>query len=131
MADRIIARARALLGVPFRLHGRDPETGLDCVGLVARACHRDEGVPTGYALRGGNADGYGRIIDALRLTRRRGDPRTGDILLMAAGPEQFHLGFWTGSSLIHADAMLRRVVETPGAVPWPIIGIWHNRKRRG
>jgi murein DD-endopeptidase / murein LD-carboxypeptidase len=130
MADRIIARARALLGMPFRLHGRDPDTGLDCVGLVSEACQRQVGIPTGYALRGGSADSYSRTIAALRLTRRRGEPRRGDILLMVAGPQQFHLGLWTGDSLIHADAMLRRVVETPGAVPWPIIGAWHNRKRR-
>ncbi|MGB3625580.1 MAG: hypothetical protein WA989_07125, partial [Henriciella sp.] len=26
--------ARALIGTPFRLHGRDPASGIDCVGLV-------------------------------------------------------------------------------------------------
>lgn len=49
----------------------------------------------------------------------------GDILLMQAGPAQFHLGCWTGESLIHADARLRRVVELPGPPPWPLLGAWH------
>jgi cell wall-associated NlpC family hydrolase len=29
--------AETLVGSRFRLHGRDPETGLDCVGVVAAA----------------------------------------------------------------------------------------------
>ncbi len=131
MADKVIDRARSLLGVSFRLHGRDPETGLDCVGLVSRACRLKAGVPTGYALRGGDAELYGAIIGRLRLTRRRGAFRAGDVLLMMAGPQQFHLGVWTGGSLIHADATLRRVVELPGAPPWRVIGAWHGRERKG
>lgn len=130
MAVRIIKRARALIGVPFRLHGRDASHGLDCVGLVAVVYRRRDSIPAGYALRGGSADTYGAMIHALRLTQRRGLYRPGDALLMAAGPQQFHLGLWTGESLIHADATLRRVVELPGTPPWPVIGAWHNRKRR-
>ena len=131
MADDPIARARAALGVPFRLHGRDPATGLDCVGLVAFAWGLHTGVPTGYAMRGGSVEGYVAMIGALRLTRRRAEPRAGDALLMMAGPRQFHLGLWTGESLIHADAGLRRVVELPGAPPWRAIGAWHRKRRRG
>ncbi len=33
----LAAAALNLIGTPFRLHGRDPATGLDCVGLVAEA----------------------------------------------------------------------------------------------
>ena len=125
MEDRIVARARTLIGTPFRLHGRDAETGLDCVGLVALAYARREGIPTGYALRGGSAESFIMMIAALGLTRRRGLPRAGDVLLMQAGPAQFHLGLWMGESLIHADATLRRVVEMPGPLPWIVIGAWH------
>jgi cell wall-associated NlpC family hydrolase len=35
--ERVAAAALALVGTPFRLHGRDPLTGLDCVGLAACA----------------------------------------------------------------------------------------------
>ena len=38
--ERISAQALALVGAPFRLHGRSEETGLDCVGLVALAVAR-------------------------------------------------------------------------------------------
>jgi hypothetical protein len=48
----------------------------------------------------------------------------GDVLTMRAGPEQLHLGIWTGSGLIHADAGLRCAVERPGEPPWPVLGIW-------
>lgn len=130
MADRIIANARALIGVPFRLHGRDAASGLDCVGLVAFAYTRREGIPTGYSLRGGSVESFTSMIAALGLARRRATPSAGDVLLMRAGPAQFHLGLWTGDSLIHADATLRRVVELPGPLPWPVIGAWHDRKRR-
>ena len=130
MADSIVANARALIGTPFRLHGRDAATGLDCVGLVALAYGRTDGIPTGYSLRGGNADTFTSMIGILGLARRRGPLRPGDVLLMRAGPVQFHLGLWTGESLIHADATLRRVVELPRPLPWPVIGAWHNRNRR-
>lgn len=57
--ERIVAQARALVGVPFRLHGRRAEHGLDCVGLVAlafrRAGHRGV-TPEHYALRGGDPE---------------------------------------------------------------------------
>ena len=38
-AAQVVAAARALVGVPFRLHGRDRD-GLDCVGLAALALGR-------------------------------------------------------------------------------------------
>jgi hypothetical protein len=48
----------------------------------------------------------------------------GDVLVMNAGPGQLHLGLWSGTGLIHGDAGLRRVVERPGAPPWPVTGLW-------
>lgn len=36
----LVVEARTLLGVPFRLHGRDPQRGLDCAGLLLTALHR-------------------------------------------------------------------------------------------
>ncbi len=100
------------------------------MGLVALALARTAGIPTGYALRGGSVEGHVATIRALRLTKRRGEPRAGDVLLMQPGPQQFHLGLWTGESLIHADAQLRRVVERPGVPPWPVVAAWHNRRRK-
>ena len=59
----VVARARAVLGVPFRLHGRDG-AGLDCVGLAAHALQLD--VPSGYPLRGGEPDVVRVRLDAVR-----------------------------------------------------------------
>lgn len=123
-------RARALIGTRFRLHGHDPATGLDCVGLIVAACPVIADAPRGYPLRGGSADRFAAMFIANRLTQRRGVPRRGDILLLQPSAAQFHLGIWSGDSLIHADGVLRRVVETPGMPDWPIVSTWHCRKRR-
>ena len=129
-SDLRIARARALIGVPFRLHGRDPASGIDCVGLIGIALDRREVAPTGYALRGGSAESWAAMMDAV-ARRRRVPPKADDVLLFEAGPVQFHLGIWTGESLIHADARLRRVVETPGPPRWPVVGAWGATRRTG
>lgn len=124
--DPRVLRGREFLGTPFKLHGRDPVDGVDCVGLVALIYGQIDGVPTGYAMR--NAQGLRWALDLDEHLERRGDEQVepGDVLLMQAGPAQYHVGVWTGDGLIHADARLRRVVETPGAVPWPILGVWHS-----
>jgi murein DD-endopeptidase / murein LD-carboxypeptidase len=120
-ADRVVARARALVGARFRMHGRG-EDGLDCVGLAAAALGRPAGAGD-YPLRGGS---LGRLETALRTAGLKpvAAPAAGDLLVMAAGPGQLHLGIWTGAGLIHADAGLRRVVERPGPAPWPILSVW-------
>lgn len=113
------------MGTRFRLHGRDFE-GLDCVGLAAlamRAAGFAGDVPSGYALRSGDAARVAALLDASGLVR--GDaPRPGDLLLLRPGPGQLHLAIRSEQGIIHADAMLRRVVERPGPVPWPILGQW-------
>jgi len=121
----VVARARSAIGARFRLHGRDPATGLDCVGLAAFACG-EGAVPSGYALRGGDPARVGALIAARGLTAVA-DARAGDLLLCASGPGQLHLAIDSGGGVIHADAMLRRVVERPGPVPWPLIGRWRTK----
>ena len=118
--SRIADAAVAAVGTRFRLHGRGLD-GLDCVGLVALAL-RAGGyagvVPTGYSLRGGD---WG-LLDRVLVRVATAEP--GDVLLMAAGPGQIHLGIRTAAGFVHADAALRRVVERPGMPPWPLIGVW-------
>ena len=108
------------VGTRFRLHGRGAE-GLDCVGLVAlalRAGGYSGAVPSGYSLRGGD---WG-LLD--RVLVRVAEAEPGDVLLMAVGPGQIHLGIRTAGGFVHADSGLRRVVERPGLPPWPLIGVW-------
>ena len=118
-----VGRAQAMLGVRFRLHGRDA-AGLDCVGLAAVAVGLRD-VPGGYALRGGDPGLVAAWLDA-RLVRA-GAWRAGDLLLARSGPGQLHCAIWTGGGMIHADAGLGRVVERPGMPPWPVIGAWRAR----
>lgn len=115
--------ARNLIGTKFRLHGRDPVHGIDCVGLIAIVFGWQALAPTGYALRGGSAQQWSEMLDSIAL-RRHGAPCEGDIVLLRAAPMQFHLGVWSGLGLIHADAAVRRVVETPGPLTSPVIASW-------
>jgi murein DD-endopeptidase / murein LD-carboxypeptidase len=121
-----VARGRTLIGKSFRLHGRDPDTGLDCVGLVALLYGRIDDVPIGYTMRGTQGVRWIMLLDQLATRRDDGLMAPGDVLLMEAGPAQYHLGVWTGDGLIHADAGLRKVVETPGPVRWPLLGVWYS-----
>ncbi len=122
----VVTRARACVGARFRLQGRDPATGLDCVGLAAAAC----GVPTPparYALRGGQAEVVMAAIDATGLKRVAvGEARAGDVVLAMAGARQFHLLVLTGQGFVHADARLRRVVEVPSRPGWPLLAAWRK-----
>ena len=125
-AERAVAAARGAIGARFRLQGRDPAYGLDCVGLAAlalRAAGFAGGVPADYSLRGGDAAVLAARLDASGLVR--GDaPRPGDLALFESGPAQFHMGIIVPGGIVHADAGLRRVVERPGVPPWPMLGCW-------
>lgn len=115
------AAALGLVGAPFRLHGRDAATGLDCIGVVSIATGRP--APTGYALRGADTEQVRGIIEATGL-HAVSVSAPGDVLLMRTGPGQLHLGVRTARGLVHADAGLRRVVERPGRPEWEILGQW-------
>jgi cell wall-associated NlpC family hydrolase len=126
--DELANAAQALVGVPFRLHGREPATGLDCLGLVGRAledCGRSVRYPQGYRLR--NTD----IAPWLGFAARNGlrscaDPvRRGDVLLMQPGPAQHHLLIALGDTrFVHAHAGLRRVVIQHFPSPQPPLAQW-------
>ncbi len=123
----IVARAEALIGTPFRLHGRDPHHGLDCIGLVLAAMDLNEShVPNGYRLRGGNIAELYRVAAGLGLHRiERNCP--GDIVLVRPSPIQLHLMVATEQGYIHAHAGLGRVVRMPGASPWPIRAVFRGQ----
>ncbi len=129
MRNDPVAIARPLLGVRFRLQGRAPEYGLDCVGLIAIAFGLSDGVPTGYPLRGGDIQQFEHLLRRSGFVRRKAGWRRGDVLVLCPGPAQVHLGLWTGESLIHADAGLGRIVETPGIPCWPVLSAWLRRGR--
>ena len=51
----------------------------------------------------------------------------GDLLVCSVAADQLHLAILTDRGLVHADARLRMVVETPGAAPWPVLSV-HRRR---
>lgn len=119
----IVARARAMIGVRFRLHGRGAD-GLDCVGLVAMALNR-AGAPSGYALRSGDEARARRWMATAGL-RAVPVAQAGDVALVRPGPMQLHVMIGTGNGFVHAHAGIGRVVDMPGPSPWPVIGWWRD-----
>ena len=122
-----VKRARTLIGCRFRPQGRVAELGLDCVGMAC-ATYRipPESIPCDYRMRGAEV---GRLQAHLnRFFRAVRKPRPGDLLTLQVAPDQFHLAVLSERGFIHADAGLRRVVEAPGAPPWPILSIHRRRK---
>jgi len=121
--------ARQMVGAPFRLHGRDPRTGVDCIGLahaaLARIGRSPPAVPH-YAMRNLDLERFARLLPAAGLVPHDGDMQPGDVVLLRPSAAQFHLAI-AGPlvSLIHAHAGLGRVVESPAPLPWPIVARWH------
>jgi hypothetical protein len=122
------ARAQALVGTRFRAQGRG-EGGLDCVGVVLSTF----GIPTAevprdYQLRG---DHLREVREQLGVHFRRvpkAQLRPGDVMLLAPGERQPHLAVRTVAGFVHAHAAIRRVVETPGAPEWPVLGVYRKRR---
>lgn len=121
----IVAAARAAVGTPFRLHGRDVRQGLDCVGLAALALRC--AAPDGYRLRTGDAAAVASQLRAAGLAEVA-DAAPGDLLLCRSGPGQLHLAIRCAQGIIHADAVARRVVERPGPMPWPVLSSWRKQE---
>ena len=120
----------ALVGCPFRLHGRDPQTGLDCVGLVAAAMAatgRSAAFPTGYTLRRSSVGALGGIAGALGYREASGAVLRGDVVLYRVGACQFHFGIAADDGkLVHAHAGLRRVICGEACADWQICGHWRR-----
>lgn len=123
-------RALALVGTPFRPQGRDPRQGVDCIGLCLIAYRLPhEMARNDYRLRGRHLR---EIETAILGTFRKLEsefPRPGDLLLLRPAEEQAHLAVLTSQGFVHADARLRRVVETPGRPDWPVAGAYRMRRR--
>jgi cell wall-associated NlpC family hydrolase len=120
--------AKVLVGTRFRLQGRDPATGLDCIGVVLAAYVAAEvklAALDDYPLRGTALVDALAAIDTSGLTRRESAAATGDVALYALPAGQLHVALLGPASLIHADAALRRVVEAPlERLPAPL-ACWH------
>jgi cell wall-associated NlpC family hydrolase len=124
----IAAAAVGLIGTPFRFHGRDAATGLDCVGLVAVSL-AEAGyqplAPSGYALRNLAIDQWLACAERSGLMMSPGPMVQGDVLLIALGRCQHHLGIADSAhTIIHAHAGLRHVVRQTLEPAWHICAKW-------
>jgi hypothetical protein len=100
--------------------------GLDCVGAAAAAADIPPGrLRSDYALRGQHLAAIEHELCDLGCQPVPAERAVaGDILVCEAGPAQFHIVVRAWNSFVHADAGLRRVVERPLPVPWPVAGAW-------
>jgi cell wall-associated NlpC family hydrolase len=124
----LAAAAERLVGSPFRLHGRDPARGLDCVGLVAAALDavgRPVRAPADYRMRQTQIEGLVGAAATAGLADAVGPITPGDVLLVRTGPAQHHLLVAaTSGGFVHAHAGLGRVVCAPALPAWPVERHW-------
>jgi hypothetical protein len=117
-----------LVGIPFRLHGRDRARGLDCVGVLeaaAAACGMQIRLPNGYALRSRRLPCLDSALRSLSLSPATGQPQAGDVLLLRPGPCQHHLVIAVPDArIVHAHAGLRRVVMSDQPPHWAVAAHW-------
>lgn len=131
MAVAYAERARSLVGGPYRPQGRDPLQGIDCVGLCIIAYQLPiESGRNDYRLRGDHRAELQRALTGHFRRISSKATRAGDLLLVAVAPDQLHLAVLTTNGFVHADARLRRIVETPGEPDWPLIAAYRRRRER-
>lgn len=124
LGEALAAAACALVGTPFRLHGRDPATGLDCIGVLVvamAAIGRKLDMPVRYGLRNTAFCRAGPVAHAAGLRAICGPVEAGHVLMLRLSAAQAHLMIASGpETFIHAHAGLRRVVASPAPVPGPL-----------
>lgn len=128
LAARFATAAERLAGTAYRLHGRNPEQGLDCVGLVVAALElagRQAHAPQGYSLRNRTVTAHLHFAARNGFAPCSGSAERGDLLMVRPGPAQHHLLIALGAGRVaHAHAGLRRVVIQPRPHEWPVLAHW-------
>ena len=134
MNDRgaeLASAPESLLDTPFKLHGRNAQSGVDCVGVLLIAL-RTLGIrivePPSYSLRNICVR---RQVAAARyneLEEVSGPISLGDVLLLKISAVQFHLGIVSrGNTIVHAHAGLGRVVVSSLTDAYVIENHWRIR----
>ncbi len=130
MLDVLFARAAAAcVGARFRLQGRDPEIGLDCVGLIlwcARQCELPVSHVPDYTLtsRAEAMEPHLLLAGFRQLTDLRELP--GDVMIFQMPGGMSHVAVCSAQGMIHADMRFRRVVEHRVDACWRerLIALW-------
>ena len=120
--------AEQFIGCNFRLRGRDPAIGLDCVGVVLAALAnigRHCLAPANYQLRMRDVSGFTNLAEQVGLIETPDTVRPGDVLLLKVGPCQHHCAIaLSDGGFVHAHASLRRVVHTPDRPEGILVRHW-------
>ena len=126
--NRLAHEAEQLVGRRFRLHGRDPTTGLDCIGLLAAAMTRGGHpltLPSGYPLRLRDLSQWLPAPQACGFAPAEPPYLPGDVVMVQPGPAQFHLAIADPTlGWIHAHAGLRLVVRAAALPGGTLIHHW-------
>jgi murein DD-endopeptidase / murein LD-carboxypeptidase len=120
-APEFVAAARTCLGARFRLQGRHPDTGLDCIGLVvwsARQCGIIVPDAHDYLLSDNPARLDAGLLAAPIFPIDTADLASGDLVRLLSHGQPLHLAIYGESSLIHADIRCRKVVEQRLTQDW-------------
>ncbi len=120
--------AESLAGCRFRLHGRDPATGLDCLGVISAALDaigRPSDFPSGYTLRSRNIALLLQPPGYFGFTEAEAPLQTGDVAMVRMGPCQYHFIVQLDRGrFVHANAGLGRVIVDEGPIVWPVLNTW-------
>lgn len=108
---QLIEIARSYIGTPFRHQGRLPGTALDCAGLIvcsALAAGLNAKDVRGYS-REPDGSSLQSTIESQMIRVYKWMP--GDLLLMRYYRDPRHVALWTGTGIIHANNVDKKVVE--------------------
>lgn len=131
--SNIADAAMACIGAPFRLHGRDVKTGLDCLGVALfalRAVRPIPALPDNYTLRGPGKktmQQWARQSGLLPVAAQSSRPNNGmpgDIILVAPAAGQSHLLVMTKTGFVHAHLGCGKTIAVRGNTPWPECARW-------
>ena len=129
MSNDAVDRARSLIGTRFRAQGRDPQYGLDCLGLAIIAYRIDAAaIRRDYQLSGDHRRELSAGLTGEFRRVARAKARAGDLMLIEVAVRQLHLGLRMATGFVHADAR-RGVVETPGEPQWRVVATYRKRTR--
>jgi cell wall-associated NlpC family hydrolase len=112
--EKFAQAAQDCLGARFRLQGRDPATGLDCVGLIvwcAQVCGLTVSHQPAYTLTS-RPDALLRELEATGFQRQEKLlPTPGDVIVFNMDNALNHVAIATRNGMTHADMRFRRVVS--------------------
>jgi cell wall-associated NlpC family hydrolase len=119
--DHFLSAAMDCVGARFRLQGRDPAYGLDCVGLISY-CARAAGCKVvdklNYDVTTDPAILACHLQESGFYKKEHGFLEPADVVIFSFFGSPNHAAISTASGIVHADMRLRKVVHHRLASSW-------------